>query len=309
MEEAVAKMKAEFGDDAVILHTKKYKEGELLGLENKDIVEITVAIEDKKLEPSENKNSDSESESRQKLQKYVSMVTKMQYHSILKKKYPKNEESSKAEFAVEDKNSSVKIDDETNFNNDIRIIGIGGFGIRAVNYLYDKNFEGIDFLTIDTDKSDILNSRMPYLQIGKETTKGHGAGTNSKIGRKSAIEDYENISKLIKNSKTIIMILSSGGATGTGAAPMIAKFAKAYNCQTIAILTKAFILNHVGNTNRKNDEELLFVKNLKKCFDKIIEIEEDKALDSSQDIKILYTEIFEHVNEKIYNAIKLLLKR
>ena len=184
MEEAVAKMKAEFGDDAVILHTKKYKEGELLELENKGIVEITVAVENKEPEPFENKNADSESESRQKLQKYVSMVTKMQYHSILKKKYPKNEESSKAEFAVEDKNSSVKIDDETNFNNDIRIIGIGGFGIRAVNYLYDKNFEGIDFLTIDTDKSDILNSRIPYLQIGKETTKGHGAGTNSKIGRK-----------------------------------------------------------------------------------------------------------------------------
>ena len=101
---------------------------------------------------------------------------------------------------------------------EIKIIGVGGFGTRAINYLKEKNFDEENLFLIDTDSIDLQQSNkysLQYLQIGEKTTKGNGSGTNSKIGEIAAIENYDKISSIIKNFKKIILILSNGGATGT----------------------------------------------------------------------------------------------
>lgn len=121
----------------------------------------------------------------------------------------------------------------------IKVIGVGGGGGNAVEYMYDKGICDVDFVICNTDYQALRNSPIPYkIQLGKELTEGHGAGNNPSIGEKSAQESLADIEALLKkNTKMVFITAAMGGGTGTGAAPVIAKLSKDLGILTVGIVS------------------------------------------------------------------------
>lgn len=121
----------------------------------------------------------------------------------------------------------------------IKVIGVGGGGGNAVEYMYSKGICDVDFVICNTDYQALKNSPIPYkIQLGKELTSGHGAGNNPEMGEKSAQESLEDITALLrKNTKMVFVTAAMGGGTGTGAAPVIAKLAKDMGVLTVGIVS------------------------------------------------------------------------
>lgn len=137
------------------------------------------------------------------------------------------------------------IDGLVNFNLDevsptiIKVIGVGGGGGNAVEYMYGKGICDVDFVLCNTDAQILENSPVPVkIQLGAELTEGHGAGNNPEIGAKSAEESLEEITRMLKkNTRMAFITAAMGGGTGTGAAPVIAKLAKEMGILTVGIVT------------------------------------------------------------------------
>ncbi|CCZ09983.1 MULTISPECIES: cell division protein FtsZ [Culturomica] len=137
------------------------------------------------------------------------------------------------------------IDGLVNFNLDevsptiIKVIGVGGGGGNAVEYMYSKGICDVDFVLCNTDAQILENSPVPVkIQLGRELTDGHGAGNNPAIGAKSAEESLEEIKEMLrKNTKMAFITAAMGGGTGTGAAPVIAKLAKDMGILTVGIVS------------------------------------------------------------------------
>lgn len=137
------------------------------------------------------------------------------------------------------------IDGLVNFNLDeisptiIKVIGVGGGGGNAVEYMYSKGICDVDFVVCNTDAQILENSPVPVkIQLGKELTEGHGAGNNPEIGAKSAEESLEEITRMLrKNTRMAFVTAAMGGGTGTGAAPVIAKLAKDMGILTVGIVS------------------------------------------------------------------------
>lgn len=121
----------------------------------------------------------------------------------------------------------------------IKVIGVGGGGSNAVEYMYDKGICDVDFVICNTDYQALQSSPIPYkIQLGKELTGGHGAGNNPEKGEKSAQENLADIEALLKkNTKMAFITAALGGGTGTGAAPVIAKLSKDLGVLTVGIVS------------------------------------------------------------------------
>jgi cell division protein FtsZ len=124
----------------------------------------------------------------------------------------------------------------------IKVIGVGGGGNNAVENMYNKGIIGVDFIICNTDEQVLAKSPIPYkIQLGVQLTKGRGAGTDPEIGRQAAIENLDDIKKVLADNTEMVFITAGlGGGTGTGAAPVIAKEAKAMEILTVAIVTLPF---------------------------------------------------------------------
>ena len=120
-----------------------------------------------------------------------------------------------------------------------QVIGVGGGGGNAVEYMYSKGICDVDFVICNTDQQALQNSPIPYkIQLGKQATAGHGAGNNTAMGEKSAQESLEDITALLKkNTKIAFVTAAMGGETGTGATPVIAKQAKDMGILTVGIVS------------------------------------------------------------------------
>lgn len=121
----------------------------------------------------------------------------------------------------------------------IKVIGVGGGGGNAVEYMYEKGICDVDFVICNTDYQALHNSPIPYkIQLGKELTGGHGAGNNPEKGEKSAQESLADIETLLqKDTKMAFITAALGGGTGTGAAPVIAKLSKDLGILTVGIVS------------------------------------------------------------------------
>lgn len=121
----------------------------------------------------------------------------------------------------------------------IKVIGVGGGGGNAVEYMYDKGICDVDFVICNTDYQALRNSPIPCkVQLGKELTSGHGAGNNPLMGEKSAQESLADIEALLKkDTKMVFITAAMGGGTGTGAAPVIAKLSKDMGILTVGIVS------------------------------------------------------------------------
>jgi cell division protein FtsZ len=123
----------------------------------------------------------------------------------------------------------------------IRVVGVGGGGVNAVNRMVEAEVEGIEFLAVNTDLQSLQQSTANItLHIGAELTKGLGSGSDANVGRAAAMEDYDRIKALLKGSDMIFITAGAGGGTGTGAAPVIARISRELGALTVAIVTKPF---------------------------------------------------------------------
>lgn len=123
----------------------------------------------------------------------------------------------------------------------IKVIGVGGGGSNAVNWMYTQGIQDVEFIVCNTDAQALKTSPVPNkLAIGALLTEGLGAGTNPEMGKQSALEDKERIREMLQGTKMLFVTAGMGGGTGTGAAPVIAKIAKEMDILTVGIVTMPF---------------------------------------------------------------------
>ena len=123
----------------------------------------------------------------------------------------------------------------------LRVVGVGGAGVNAVNRMEEAQVAGVEFIAINTDLQSLQTSRADVtLHIGGQVTRGLGSGSNPLLGRQAATEEYDRIKALLKGSDMVFITAGAGGGTGTGAAPVVAKIARELGALTVGIITKPF---------------------------------------------------------------------
>ena len=182
----------------------------------------------------------------------------------------------------------------------IKVIGIGGGGGNAVNRMIESGIDGVDFISVNTDAQDLEDSKAKIkIQIGKQLTRGLGAGGKDQVGEKAAEESQPAIVNAVKDADMVFITAGMGGGTGTGAAPSIARIAKDHGCLTVAIVTMPF--DFEGKKRRERAE--LGVLELKKNVDTLIIIPNQKLIrivDRSTGLR----EAFRTADSILYQATK-----
>lgn len=157
----------------------------------------------------------------------------------------------------------------------IRVIGVGGGGNQAVNRMIQAKLQGIEFVAMNTDAQALLHSHAPSkIHIGRETTRGLGAGADPDVGRRAAEESEKEIFEAVKGADMVFLTLGEGGGTGTGAAPVIAQAAKEAGALVVAIVTKPFTFE--GDRRRRAADS--GIEELKDSVDTLITIPNDRLL-------------------------------
>jgi len=157
----------------------------------------------------------------------------------------------------------------------IKVVGVGGSGNNAISRMIDSKIKGVEFVAINTDAQALHHSKASEkVHIGKNLTKGLGAGMNPEIGRQAAEENRDEIQEVLKGADMVFVTCGLGGGTGSGAAPVVAETAKELGALTVAVVTKPFAFE--GAQRRVIGEEAL--QNLKDRVDTLITIPNDKLL-------------------------------
>jgi cell division protein FtsZ len=156
----------------------------------------------------------------------------------------------------------------------IKVIGVGGGGSNAVNYMFNQSIEGVNFIICNTDAQAIAQSKVPNkIQLGPHLTQGLGAGANPDIGRQATEESLEEIKRILEvNTKMAFITAGMGGGTGTGGAPIISKICKELGILTVGIVTTPF--SYEGRKRQIQAEE--GIKVLKQYVDTLLVISNDK---------------------------------
>ena len=158
----------------------------------------------------------------------------------------------------------------------IRVVGVGGGGNNAVNSMIDKGLVGVDYVAINTDVQALQRSKAPHkIQIGKNLTRGLGAGADPNIGLRAVEEDREEIAQALSGSDMVFITAGMGGGTGTGGAPVVAGIAKSLGALVVGIVTKPFLSE--GKKRATQAESGL--EELKKQVDTLIVIPNQKLLE------------------------------
>ncbi|MDP2272953.1 MAG: cell division protein FtsZ [Archangium sp.] len=182
----------------------------------------------------------------------------------------------------------------------IRVVGVGGAGCNAVNTMIASGLERVDFIALNTDVQALAANKAPIrLQIGKELTRGLGAGANPEMGRQAATESREEIKALLQGCDMVFVTAGMGGGTGTGAAPVVADIARELGCLTVGVVTKPFMFE--GNRRRKAAEQGL--QELKAAVDTLITIPNQRLLTmSAEPLPLL--DSFRRADEVLLNAVQ-----
>ncbi|HWW68105.1 MAG TPA: cell division protein FtsZ, partial [Solirubrobacterales bacterium] len=141
----------------------------------------------------------------------------------------------------------------------IRVVGVGGAGVNAVNRMVDARIPGVEFMAVNTDLQSLqLCVADVTVHIGDEQTRGLGAGADPEVGHRSAFEEQDKIKRLLKGSDMVFVAVGAGGGTGSGAAPVVARLAREVGALTVGIVTKPFSFegSRRGNQASKGIEEL-----------------------------------------------------
>lgn len=183
----------------------------------------------------------------------------------------------------------------------IKVIGVGNGGCNAINDMISRGLNGVEFIAVNTDAQNLLNSISPNkIQIGAAITKGLGSGGNVEIGKKSAELDKDKILQALEGAEMVFVATGLGGGTGTGASPVVCGIAKSTGALVVAVVTKPF--KYEGEQKIKTAEK--GIHELNEVCDCLISIPNDNiglVIDSS---KVSAFDAYDVPNEVLFNAVK-----
>lgn len=193
-----------------------------------------------------------------------------------------------------------ELEENTNLGASIKVIGIGGGGGNAVETMIEGGLTGVQFCVANTDKQALAaNKAEGKIQLGRDLTKGLGAGANPEIGRRAAIESYNDIVAALEGADMVFVTAGMGGGTGTGGAPVVAKIAKELGALTIGVVTKPFIFE--GKKRKKQADD--GIKELQESVDTLIVIPNQKLLTVASERTPLL-ETFRKADQVLLHAVK-----
>ncbi|TXC78870.1 cell division protein FtsZ [Luteibaculum oceani] len=168
----------------------------------------------------------------------------------------------------------MKFDLPKDHSSIIKVIGVGGGGSNAVNHMYQRGIQGVDFMICNTDSQSLDKSPVPVkLQLGASLTEGRGAGSIPDVGKNAAIESIDDVKEILEKNTTMVFITAGmGGGTGTGAAPVIAQAAREMGILTVGIVTIPF--NFEGRKRR--DQAARGLEQMRNAVDTLLVIQNDK---------------------------------
>ena len=182
----------------------------------------------------------------------------------------------------------------------LKVIGIGGAGGNATNRMIQAGMQGVDFIAINTDAQDLENNAAENkIQIGKNLTKGLGAGAHAEVGREAVQSDQEAIEAILEDADMAFVTAGMGGGTGTGAAPMIAKLSREMGILTVGIVTLPFNFEGPKRMNRA----LEGIAELRKACDTVIAIPNQKLM-SIVETDTTVVEAFQLADSVLHQAAK-----
>ncbi len=180
----------------------------------------------------------------------------------------------------------------------IRIVGVGGGGTNAVHSMISRGLSGVDFVAVNTDVQALERNAAPTkIRIGKNLTRGLGAGADPSIGQRAAEEDKEEIARVLSNSDMVFVTAGMGGGTGTGGAPVVANIAKSLGALVVGIVTRPF--THEGK--KRTAQADYGIEELRKHVDTLIVIPNQRLLTIVEKATPII-EAFEIANAVLYNA-------
>ena len=182
----------------------------------------------------------------------------------------------------------------------IKVVGIGGGGVNAINRMIDAGLKGVEFIAINTDSQHLLMSDADVkLDIGRTTTKGLGAGAEPEKGRQAALDDIEKIEETLRGADMVFVTAGEGGGTGTGGAPIVAKIARDLGALTIGVVTRPFSFE--GKIRARHAEE--GIEALREHVDTLIVIPNDRLLAIS-DRSITATDAFKSADQVLLSGVQ-----
>lgn len=188
----------------------------------------------------------------------------------------------------------------SNFQNPIKVIGVGGGGSNAVNTMFERGIKGVDFIVCNTDAQALEASGVDTkIQLGRTLTEGQGAGSQPEVGKNAAIESIDEITDhLSQGTRMVFVTAGMGGGTGTGAAPIIAKAAKDLGVLTVGIVTIPFKFEG----RRRSDQATQGLEEMRKAVDTLLIIRNDKLRELYSGLTI--REAFTNADEVLCTAAK-----
>ncbi|AUS80252.1 cell division protein FtsZ [Actinoalloteichus sp. AHMU CJ021] len=182
----------------------------------------------------------------------------------------------------------------------IKVVGIGGGGVNAVNRMIEVGLKGVEFIAVNTDAQALLMSDADVkLDIGRELTRGLGAGANPEVGHKAAEDHREEIEEVLKGADMVFVTAGEGGGTGTGGAPVVASIARKLGALTIGVVTRPFSFE--GNRRGKQAEQ--GIQELRNECDTLIVIPNDRLLQLG-DIGVSLMDAFRSADEVLLSGVQ-----
>ncbi|MGV0439570.1 cell division protein FtsZ, partial [Corynebacterium mastitidis] len=182
----------------------------------------------------------------------------------------------------------------------IKVVGVGGGGVNAVNRMIEEGLKGVEFIAVNTDSQALMFSDADVkLDIGREATRGLGAGANPEVGRASAEDHKSEIEESLKGADMVFVTAGEGGGTGTGAAPVVAGIAKKMGALTIGVVTRPFKFEG----KRRTRQALEGIDALKEVCDTVIVIPNDRLMELG-DATLSMMEAFRAADEVLHNGVQ-----
>ena len=189
------------------------------------------------------------------------------------------------------------------FNDDsivnIKVIGVGGGGNNAINRMIASKLQGVEFISINTDKQQLLKATGNVLQVGERITRGQGCGANPEKGKKAVEENKDDIIKLIGDADMVFITAGMGGGTGTGGAPVVAEIARELGILTVGIVTKPFKFEG----KRRMDQAEIGIETLRNVVDSLVVIPNER-LKYVTDQKITFLNAFDIADDVLRQAVQ-----
>ncbi|MBG0829520.1 cell division protein FtsZ [Planomonospora sp. ID67723] len=182
----------------------------------------------------------------------------------------------------------------------IKVVGIGGGGVNAVNRMIEEGLKGVEFIAINTDAQALLMSDADVkLDVGRELTRGLGAGANPEVGRKAAEDHREEIEEVIKGADMVFVTAGEGGGTGTGGAPVVASIARSLGALTIGVVTRPFSFEG----RRRAMQAEAGIETLREEVDTLIVIPNDRLL-SISDRQVSVLDAFKAADQVLLSGVQ-----